>query len=137
VEQIESMLNTIKPTSSSEARAAVLSSRRESFEAIAEILQQLGMASVWRSGADESDAAADVVVSDGWESVSSGCYAGKRPPRLLLLHFPREEDFVRAKEAGIDAVAQMPLLLSDLAGTLDKMVRNAGGLLACGSGLCE
>lgn len=137
VERIDSILGAVRRKSPFGAKATVFSSRLENYEAIADMLQRLGLDLVLQSEVGEFGAAVDVVVFDGWENVGTDCYAGNGPPRVLLLHFPREEDFVRAKKAGINVVLQTPLLLNDLAGTLDRMVHNAGGPLACASFLYE
>src|SRR5262249_38238548 len=127
VERIVSILGAVRRKSPFGAKATVFSSRRENDEAIADMLQRLGLDLVSQSEVGEFGAAVDVAVFDGWESVGTDCYAGNRPPRVLLLHFPRDEDFVRAKEAGIDAVSQMPLLLSDLRVTLNTLFGDAAG----------
>ena len=136
-ERIESILTAVKRRSRSRARVAVFSSRRANYEAIADMLQQLGFESVWQNERGECSATVDVVVFDGWENVRTGCDAGNRPPRVVLLHFSREEDFVRAREAGIGTVLQVPLLLCDLAETFHRILHNAAEPCTCASGLCE
>src|SRR5262245_29935424 len=134
VERIETMLSTVKRRSRIGATAAVFSNRQVNYEAIADLLQQAGVESVRQIESGENVSTADAVVFDGWENVCTDSYTGNRSPRVLLLPFPREEDFVRARDAGIDAVLQTPVLLSDLAGTLNGIVHHAPGPLACASG---
>jgi hypothetical protein len=124
------------------ATAVVCSSRRTNYEAIADMLQQVGVEPVWQSEDGGCGAAADVVLFDGWEHVGRVSQSevnlpnGHVPGRILLLHFPREEDYARAAREGIPEVLKVPLLLPDLATALG-IRRAAPGPLACASGLCE
>ncbi len=60
----------------------------------------------------------DVVVCDGWENVPGD--KEMTPRRVLVLHFPRPEDWARARGVGIREVVAQPLMLSELADALRK-----------------
>jgi hypothetical protein len=127
VERIESTLRGLHRNGIRVARAIVLSSRRANYEAIADLLQQIGLESLWQSQADCYVEAVDVMVFDGWEQVArvwqreTDHQVGFLPPRILLVHFPREEDYARAAREGIAEVVKVPLLLPDLATALNNV----------------
>ncbi len=140
-ERIELALATLVRDRNRTARAAVYSACRENHEAIADMLRQLGVESVSSSGADADVGVIDVMVFDGWELVSAHGGSPRKergvnsPPRMLLMHFPRDGDYARAIEEGIDIVLKLPALLSDMATSLEQILRPAGGPLACAAGL--
>ena len=127
-ERLESTLASRRRRTCRVAKAAIFSSRRTSCEAIADMLQQLGIESVWQSEADACVGAVDIVVFDGWEQLaahdsrSSNGRDGGFSPQVLLLHFPRGEDYERAASSAITAILTLPLLLSDLAAVIDKIL---------------
>jgi hypothetical protein len=130
-ERLESTLALLKPGSDRAITAAVFSGRRANYEAIADLLQQLAINSIWSNEATASVATADLLIFDGWEEVS---ISGRLPaalPRLLLLHFSRREDHERAAREGFTAVLAIPVLITDLAQALRKAILNAAGTLVC------
>jgi hypothetical protein len=97
--------------------ADVLTASRETFDAVKDALHMLDIRARWQlpDGRLPSEAAEHLVI-DGWENVR-----GKPAPYtargVLLLHFPRPDDFGRASKLELNVVAQ-PLLLADLAAAL-------------------
>ena len=139
-ERIESMQTQVPRRDARRLTAVVYSSRRANYEGVADMMRQLGVQSVCEGEVGARVGKVDVIIFDGWEQVSSlndrflDRQDGVAPPRVLLLHFPREEDFERARREGIEAVVAKPALLTDLAGALGMGVSNAAGSVACASG---
>lgn len=101
--------------------AAIRTASRGEFESLHEALLTLGANVIWRQPGQSADKlTADVMLIDGWEN--AGELAESWPPRIVLLDFPRPEDIDRAAALGITAVIARPLLLADLAVTLDVML---------------
>ena len=125
-EHLESTLMTLQPGNRVRT-AAVFSRSRATYEAIADLLQRLAINSIWQNETAASGIAADVLVCDGWEEVPTNGRLHLILPRLLLLHFPRGEDHVRAAREGIAAVLAWPLLITDLATTLDRILPAPSG----------
>jgi len=121
------------------AVVVVVSSQRENYDAIADMLRGLGVESSWQREAGGAGGEVDVVVFDGWEQVSAPL-AGKNgiePVRLVLMDFPRAEDFERAEKEGIAAVLARPVMMADLVAAFGNAESHEAGPLACAAGLCE
>jgi hypothetical protein len=133
-ERIEASLARLRRSDACGLKAVVYSDRRANYDAIVDLLRQIGCE---RAGKDE---AADVVLFDGWESIAS-C-GGLQPElkdrnsplRVLLMHFPRKGDFERARREAIDAALVQPVLASDLAEALATAESLAAEPPACASG---
>jgi hypothetical protein len=119
--------------------AAVYTSSKSSFDAISDLLRQIGIEASWSEAKSEVPATVSLVLIDGWAQASALAPAAgdKSIARMLLLHFPREEDIERAKMHGIDAVLPLPLSLTDLATLVTRIRSSAAEPLACASGLCN
>jgi hypothetical protein len=99
-------------------RIAICTGSRASFQAIAEAADYLGYAAHWQSDRLATQMPdCDVVVHDGWDQANDPAAT----PRMLLLQFPRPEDFSRAASLGIGAVVAQPMLLSDFGGALLRL----------------
>jgi hypothetical protein len=121
-ERIERSIVTVAANRRFRRMALVRTNSRLTFESIADALAQLGMKAVWRCGADRSALAAIVEICDGWEQLPA---AETALPCVLVLHFPRPDDVLRAQSLGIAAVVAQPLLMADLAAALGAAaVRN-------------
>jgi hypothetical protein len=104
--------------------ALVFSTRLETFNQIADGIQKFGFEVVPFGTSTHSSMTPDVIIFDGWEqatafkeqSTDKNCL--RHSLRVLLLHFPRPEDHILAREAGIDAVIGLPLTLADLKSAL-------------------
>ncbi len=97
--------------------ADVLTAKRETFEAVSDVLNVLGVRARWQlpKSPVPSEPADDLVI-DGWANVT-GELASSAARRVLLLHFPRPDDLVRASKLGLTVLAQ-PHLLADWAAAL-------------------
>jgi hypothetical protein len=98
--------------------ASVWTNDRTTFEALADALRSLGMNAAWHCGSAESGISPELMICDGWEQIpvdeptASTC--------ILLLHFPRPDDVLRARSRGIAAVVAQPLILADLAAAIES-----------------
>jgi hypothetical protein len=106
------------------AAAAIWSPCRAAFEPLADALSRLNVEAAWLGGSDVFTAPADLVVYDGWQNVLPlpRTRSSNLPPRILILNFPRPDDTLAADALGIDAILPRPLVLSDLALTLDRLL---------------
>jgi hypothetical protein len=141
-ERIEAMTSSVESGSSLCRKAVVLSSRQSNYEAIADLLQRLGVEVVGKDKLDECD----VAVVDGWEEFFPPleCRDGRRLPRVVILHFAGDEDWERARREGIEAVIAQPALLADLEKAVEMAISRASGAYrfaavpeAGAAGLCE
>jgi hypothetical protein len=110
--------------------AAVYAGSKSRFDAISDMLRLIGLDAIWCDGRSPLAEMPNLTVIDGWEQASMIVPLpdqSEPPPRVLLLHFPRDEDYVRAKMQRIDAVVPLPLLLGNLANALDKITSCASG----------
>jgi hypothetical protein len=117
--------------------AAISTNSRANYQSIADLLQQLGIRSIWHSSSPgELFPHADLVIFDGWDQVPMEVdwlpEADPRSssPRLLLLHFPRPDDHVRAAKLGIAAVLAQPLLVTDVRSALEVLFSPKDGVPA-------
>ncbi|HMC11792.1 MAG TPA: hypothetical protein VKH44_10895 [Pirellulaceae bacterium] len=129
-ERIEITLAALGARECSFRTAAISTSSRASYEAIADVLDQLKIRSVWHSSeSGELLPQADLVIFDGWDQVPmevdllSGANHNSSSPRLLLLHFPRPDDHARAASLGIATVLAQPLLVTDVWSALEGVFR--------------
>ena len=116
-ERIDRDVLAVKPANRNGSRVTICTGSRASFQAIADAADQLGFAAQGkphRSGTQLP--ACDAIIYDGWEQAD----ALTATPRVLILHFPRPEDFSRAASLGIGAVVAQPMLLSDFATALER-----------------
>jgi hypothetical protein len=103
--------------------AAIRTHSLATYRYLADAASQLGLVVAPQS---DDGTAADVVIFDGWENVSPpselGQLSNDHPPqrRILTLHFPRPDDYVRARAANLDGVLGQPLVLTDLAAALSR-----------------
>jgi hypothetical protein len=105
--------------------ADVRTTSRGTYESLQGALQTLGICSQWQSpGGTSQLPASNLVLVDGWETLppASSSEPTGTQPHILLLHFPRPDDCSRATALGIDAILAQPLLLTDLAATLDRLL---------------
>ena len=91
--------------------AIIRTESRAMYDGISDALAALGMGSVWSAAAEALPAGCELEIIDGWKNVVDS----PGPRRILLLHFPRPEDWTRAAAAGLAAVLPLPLHLAELA----------------------
>ncbi len=127
-ERIEKACSGGSAGSRYQGRAAICTISRETYQALADGLLELGISSRWHlpeSGV--SIGPPELSIFDGWEQVPGVFNAemtaddSGASPSLLLLHFPRPEDAERAVKMGISAVLAQPLLRIDLIATVDRL----------------
>jgi len=120
-ERVERMVKVASAAQAGRGKALICAARLETYNQIADAIQKLGLVIVTSA---ESSLSPDIIIYDSWEQASAfekqlmGQNGQSRARRILLLHFPRPEDHVLAREAGIDAVLGQPLLLADLKSAL-------------------
>ena len=121
VERLDSGIATLRRRPAQILTVEICTANRSEFESLREALVALGMNAIWRRPEQRSeDSVADVILIDGWRN--AGEFAENLPPRIVLLHFPRPEDINRAAVLGITSVIARPLLIADLAATLDDVL---------------
>jgi len=119
-ERIDQLTCPCKPKSDIRAQALICTERKDRFESVADALAQLGWQATWSfTSSYDVSFRVDLLVCDGWE-YATGLQHFANAQRLLLLDFPRPEDYLRAADAGIEAVIGLPMLLSDLAMAVDR-----------------
>ncbi len=133
-ERIEADITRLPRDRSLGGLALVAASCRASYEAIADMVATLGMRPVWLNAVNRFDNPVDLLVFDGWEQVaaSSAYFADIKAPRVLLTHFPRHEDFERARQEKIGAVIGHPLIFSDLAQAIASIRSAPAGVSTVG-----
>jgi hypothetical protein len=105
---------------------------RATFEAWSAALQRLGVRCLdLPAGSHAASSPTDLQIIDGWDNVARAAEPADSPStsaaqsRILLLHFPRPDDIIRAASLGIAAVLAQPLLLADLAAALQGALRRS------------
>ena len=123
-ERLTSSIASFVGHASYDCSVEIWTASRVEFESLRDSLAVLGLKALWRRANRSSpDSPADIVVIDGWENVPVSSTAVSRS--ILLLHFPRPEDIVRAQAYGITAVVGLPLLLADLMDVMGKILPRA------------
>jgi hypothetical protein len=103
-------------------RAGICTTSRESYSALADACTIAGLQTAWHEpDSSPSAVAADVLILDGWESVSRASRASMGNS-ILLLDWPRPEDSKHAESQGISRVIAKPVLLTDLVAALDALL---------------
>ena len=81
------------------------------WQSLCAALLQGGYRSVWERGKAIGESAPVAFrLIDGWQSLPDET----SEPTVLLLSFPRLEDFERARPAGVDMIVAQPMLMPDL-----------------------
>ena len=123
-ERLASTVAGLRRQPASNFKAAICTANRSEYESLREALAVLGMTAVWWQPAQQvEESQVNVMLVDGWKSAPG--YVPAMPPCVLLLSFPRPQDIDRADALGIAAVVARPLLLADLAATLDDVMPEA------------
>jgi hypothetical protein len=125
-EQIENVIKPTRHLPSHRGTVVICSERRTDYNHLAAAAKQLGFSAAPLSENSASTLLATVVIFDGWEEAAAfeklrpdnNCNADIR--RILVLHFPRPDDHIRAQQAGIEAVLAHPLSLADLNAALSR-----------------
>jgi hypothetical protein len=119
IERLESRLRELSRESQSQGRIAICTSDRTKFGALAATCIALGCQASWVPPDDASAARdCDLLLLDGWDSLSANRPSESTDRRALLLAFPRPEDLQRAADHGVPTVIAEPISLPILAATL-------------------
>ncbi len=117
VERVENFVGAVRGTPPLPGKAVIHTRSVVNYRYLADAIGQLGWGAapfvVSEACAGEK---CDVAVCDGWENVRGD--EEPEPRRVLVLHFPRPEDWLQARGVGIRAVVAQPLMLSELADAL-------------------
>jgi len=104
---------------------AVVTHRAATFAALSDALAAGGFQSVWQRPLTPPEVpSAAAFLHDGWpwDTTNWRQYNSLRPPRVLLLDFPRLEDQQRAEALGFFTLVSRPFLLTELWATLDAAI---------------
>jgi hypothetical protein len=121
-EHIESSMTKVRPRACGSGPAAIRTSSRATFEAMADALKHLGMTAVWADNGGSWFDANELLICHGWEHMPADETLLQRS--ILLLDFPRTDDLIRARSRGVAAVVAQPLLLADLEAAIDSATDN-------------
>lgn len=130
-DRVERMVKIARDSCVRRGLALVCAARRDAHDQFADAIQKLGLEVLPYGMIAGPPATPDVVIFDGWEQTAafkknSTVQNGQpRARRILFLHFPRPDDHVLAREAGIDAVIGQPLSLADLNSALSSTMAPA------------
>jgi hypothetical protein len=118
VERVEKLMADAWKSKPLRGKAAIRTHSIMNYRYLADTVRNLGWEAAPFVESEACTGERDVAVCDGWENVRGDEDVELR--RVLVLHFPRPEDLVRAREKGIRAVVAQPLMLSELADALER-----------------
>jgi len=128
---IESSTSAIRRSQPRDGVAVICTHTLANYGYLADAVRRLGLTAMRHDRAQPIPCPAKAIIFDGWESASAFAMTNERangnslPARVLILHFPRPEDHVLARQAGIAAVLGFPLLLPELAAALSTSLKQA------------
>lgn len=115
-DRLERQIQGLAACAKSSGRIAIHTASRENYVALADACGALGWQAEW-THADAGMFVCELALLDGWAELlaSDGMLSGKARPRVLLVDFPRPDEFSRAKELGVQAIVAKPFTLPTLA----------------------
>jgi hypothetical protein len=106
------------PAARPAATVGIRTASRAWFEGLRGVLSEFGGRGRWLLNHEPARSGTRLEIVDGWDHWP----AAPGAPRVLLLHFPRCDDFARAEQLGAYAVLAQPLLLPDFAAAVEGLL---------------
>jgi hypothetical protein len=112
-ERLERQIRDLGACDNSGGRIAIRTSLRDNYLALADACNALGWRAEWAQAEAPLPSACELELIDGWKELSAhdGMQCGRALPRVLLIEYPRPDDFSRATALGIQAIVVRPFSL--------------------------
>jgi hypothetical protein len=123
-ERLDRRIGELATSAREGGRVAIRTSSRDGYLALADACNSLGWSTDWESVDAPLPPECDLQLIDGWAELHEldARIHSQGPPRILLIDFPRPDDFRWAAELGIQAVVAKPFTLPVLAAALEDAV---------------